>query len=109
MVRAAATSDRGGGLLGEARPLEPPPVQPAQPEWNIPTWEDIVRAHSARVYRRASPLPGHPHAPVVLTQEGFFRVFRSLSSYTPATFTAWLHPPPTHPPPPSPPPNLPIH
>ena len=63
----------------------------AQPEWNPPTWEDIVRTHSARVYRLAYRLTGNPHDAEDLTQEVFVRVFRSLSSYTPGTFEGWLH------------------
>jgi RNA polymerase sigma-70 factor (ECF subfamily) len=91
MVRVAAICDPEGGLFEEARTLESPPVQPAQPEWNLPTWEDIVRTHSARVYRLAYRLTGNPHDAEDLTQEVFVRVFRSLSSYTPGTFEGWLH------------------
>jgi RNA polymerase sigma-70 factor (ECF subfamily) len=61
MVRVAAICDPEGGLFEEARTLGSPPVQPAQPEWNLPTWEDIVRTHSARVYRLAYRLTGNPH------------------------------------------------
>jgi RNA polymerase sigma factor (sigma-70 family) len=78
-------------LFEEARTLESPPAQPTQPEWNLPTWEDIVRTHSARVYRLAYRLTGNPHDAEDLTQEVFVRVFRSLSSYTPGTFEGWLH------------------
>jgi RNA polymerase sigma factor (sigma-70 family) len=91
MVSVAAFCDPEGGLLEEARALESPPTQPAQPEWNLPTWEDIVRMHSARVYRLAYRLTGNPHDAEDLTQEVFVRVFRSLSSYTPGTFEGWLH------------------
>ena len=91
MVRVAAICDPEGGLLEEARTLESAPTQPAQPEWNLPTWEDIVRTHSARVYRLAYRLTGNPHDAEDLTQEVFVRVFRSLSSYTPGTFEGWLH------------------
>jgi RNA polymerase sigma factor (sigma-70 family) len=91
MVRVAAICDPEGGLLEEARALESAPTQPAQPEWNLPTWEDIVRTHSARVYRLAYRLTGNPHDAEDLTQEVFVRVFRSLSSYTPGTFEGWLH------------------
>ena len=91
MVRVAAICDPEGGLFEEARTLESPPAQPAQPEWNLPTWEDIVRMHSARVYRLAYRLTGNPHDAEDLTQEVFVRVFRSLSSYTPGTFEGWLH------------------
>ena len=91
MVSGAALRDAEGGLLEEARGLESPPTPPAQPEWNLPTWEDIVRMHSARVYRLAYRLTGNPHDAEDLTQEVFVRVFRSLSSYTPGTFEGWLH------------------
>ena len=91
MVTVAALRDPEGGLLEEASHLPSPPLQPAQPEWNLPTWEDIVRAHSGRVYRLAYRLTGNPHDAEDLTQEVFVRVFRSLSSYTPGTFEGWLH------------------
>jgi RNA polymerase sigma factor (sigma-70 family) len=91
MVTVAALRDPEGGLLEEASQLPSRPLQPAQPEWNLPTWEDIVRAHSARVYRLAYRLTGNPHDAEDLTQEVFVRVFRSLSSYTPGTFEGWLH------------------
>ena len=52
---------------------------------------NIVRTHSARVYRLAYRLTGNPHDAEDLTQEVFVRVFRSLSSYTPGTFEGWLH------------------
>ena len=61
------------------------------PEWTPPTWEDIVREHSARVYRLAYRLTGNSHDAEDLTQEVFVRVFRSLSGYTPGTFEGWLH------------------
>jgi RNA polymerase sigma-70 factor, ECF subfamily len=97
MVTGAALCDPEGGLLEEAGRRQPA-TQPAQPErnaqaaqWNLPTWEDIVRTHSARVYRLAYRLTGNPHDAEDLTQEVFVRVFRSLSSYTPGTFEGWLH------------------
>ena len=90
MVRAAALRYPEGGWLEEAR-QHPCVPTPAHPEWNLPTWEDIVRTHSARVYRLAYRLTGNPHDAEDLTQEVFVRVFRSLSSYTPGTFEGWLH------------------
>ncbi|MEO6714980.1 MAG: RNA polymerase sigma factor SigE [Mycobacteriales bacterium] len=59
--------------------------------WTPPTWDEIVRTHSARVYRLAYRLTGNPHEAEDLTQDVFIRVFRSLSSYTPGTFEGWLH------------------
>jgi RNA polymerase sigma-70 factor (ECF subfamily) len=59
--------------------------------WVPPTWDDVVRTHSARVYRLALRLTGNRPDAEDLTQEVFIRVFRSLSSYTPGTFEGWLH------------------
>ncbi|MDI5963893.1 RNA polymerase sigma factor SigE [Streptomyces sp. SL13] len=59
--------------------------------WTPPSWEEIVAAHSARVYRLAYRLTGNQHDAEDLTQEVFVRVFRSLSTYTPGTFEGWLH------------------
>ena len=61
------------------------------PQWTPPTWEAVVRDHSARVYRLAYRLTGNPHDAADLTQDVFVRVFRSLSTYTPGTFEGWLH------------------
>jgi RNA polymerase sigma factor (sigma-70 family) len=61
------------------------------PEWTPPSWDDVVREHSARVYRLAYRLTGNMHDAEDLTQEVFVRVFRSLPSYTPGTFEGWLH------------------
>jgi RNA polymerase sigma-70 factor (ECF subfamily) len=69
--------------------LEAPPVGGAP--WTPPSWEDIVRDHSARVYRLAYRLTGNQHDAEDLTQEVFVRVFRSLDTYTPGTFEGWLH------------------
>ena len=59
--------------------------------WLPPSWDDIVRTHSARVYRLAYRLTGNSHDAEDLTQDVFVRVFRSLSTYTPGTFEGWLH------------------
>jgi RNA polymerase sigma factor (sigma-70 family) len=59
--------------------------------WQPPAWEDIVRDHSARVYRLAYRLTGNQHDAEDLTQETFVRVFRSLHTYAPGTFEGWLH------------------
>ncbi len=71
--------------------VEPESAQPQLPQWELPSWEEIVRTHSARVYRLAFRLTGNQHDAEDLTQEVFVRVFRSLSSYTPGTFEGWLH------------------
>ena len=57
----------------------------------VPTWEQIVEDHSARVYRLAYRLTGNAHDAEDLTQEVFVRVFRSLHTYQPGTFEGWLH------------------
>lgn len=62
-----------------------------QQEWVPPTWDAIVREHSARVYRLAYRLTGDPHEAEDLTQDVFVRVFRSLDRYRPGTFEGWLH------------------
>ncbi len=67
------------------------PVKVPEADWTPPTWEQVVRDHSARVYRLAYRLTGNSHDAEDLTQEVFVRVFRSLSSYTPGTFEGWLH------------------
>src|SRR5690625_7007848 len=59
--------------------------------WTPPTWEEIVREHSARVYRLAYRLTGNQADAEDLTQETFIRVFRSLHSYQPGSFEGWLH------------------
>jgi RNA polymerase sigma factor (sigma-70 family) len=85
------------GEMPDARPADGSqplelPVELAQPDgWVPPTWDEVVRTHSARVYRLAYRLTGNSHDAEDLTQEVFVRVFRSLSSYTPGTFEGWLH------------------
>ncbi|MFW3172754.1 RNA polymerase sigma factor SigE [Geodermatophilus sp. CPCC 206100] len=59
--------------------------------WVAPTWEQVVRDHSARVYRLAYRLSGNPQDAEDLTQETFVRVFRSLADFSPGTFEGWLH------------------
>ncbi|HKA69033.1 MAG TPA: RNA polymerase sigma factor SigE [Actinomycetes bacterium] len=64
---------------------------PRPDDWTPPSWDDVVRTHSARVYRLAFRLTGNQHDAEDLTQEVFVRVFRSLANYTPGTFEGWLH------------------
>ena len=59
--------------------------------WVAPSWEQVVRDHSARVYRLAYRLSGNQQDAEDLTQETFVRVFRSLADFTPGTFEGWLH------------------
>jgi RNA polymerase sigma-70 factor (ECF subfamily) len=68
-----------------------PAITDSEAPWAAPSWDEVVRTHSARVYRLAYRLTGNPHDAEDLTQEVFVRVFRSLSSYTPGTFEGWLH------------------
>ena len=74
-------------------PVPAPPVGATvnDASWTPPSWDEVVRTHSARVYRLAYRLTGNQHDAEDLTQEVFVRVFRSLSSYTPGTFEGWLH------------------
>jgi RNA polymerase sigma factor (sigma-70 family) len=57
----------------------------------VPTWEEVVRDHSARVYRQAYRLTGNQHDAEDLTQDVFVRVFRALDGYQPGSFEGWLH------------------
>jgi RNA polymerase sigma-70 factor (ECF subfamily) len=73
-----------------------PPVDggraaPAAGTWTPPTWEEVVRDHSARVYRLSYRLTGNAHDAEDLTQDVFVRVFRSLHRFQPGTFEGWLH------------------
>ncbi len=81
MVATVTTIGRGGlgGVMSE-------PLQ-----WVPPTWDEVVRLHSARVYRLAYRLTGNPHDAEDLTHDVFVRVFRSLADFTPGTFEGWLH------------------
>jgi RNA polymerase sigma factor (sigma-70 family) len=80
-------------ILQRGMPVDESDHQPGAPapDWTPPTWEEVVRTHSARVYRLAYRLTGNVHDAEDLTQEVFVRVFRSLSNYTPGTFEGWLH------------------
>ena len=77
--------------VSDRRPTTPPSTPEGGAAWAPPSWDEIVREHSARVYRLAYRLTGDRHDAEDLTQETFVRVFRSLSSYTPGTFEGWLH------------------
>jgi len=78
------------GDVSEAVPAQPPAGEPAAP-WVAPSWEQVVREHSARVYRLAYRLSGNAQDAEDLTQETFVRVFRSLADFSPGTFEGWLH------------------
>jgi RNA polymerase sigma factor (sigma-70 family) len=79
----------GSGANDAALPA--PRSVPAPADWTPPTWDEVVREHSGRVFRLAYRLTGNVHDAEDLTQDVFVRVFRSLSSYTPGTFEGWLH------------------
>jgi len=76
-----------------SRSKEPAMNQPSSENLDaeVPSWDQIVEQHSARVYRLAYRLTGNPYDAEDLTQEVFVRVFRSLHTYTPGTFEGWLH------------------
>jgi RNA polymerase sigma factor (sigma-70 family) len=80
---------RGGGLITES--AVPQPRADGDDAWAPPSWDEIVRAHSSRVYRLAYRLAGNQHDAEDITQDVFIRVFRSLENYTPGTFEGWLH------------------
>jgi RNA polymerase sigma factor (sigma-70 family) len=84
-----AERTRGGVAVKPADTSTAPALQPVPDA--LPSWDEIVRTHSARVYRLAYRLTGNKHDAEDLTQEVFVRVFRSLSSYTPGTFEGWLY------------------
>ena len=86
---ARGSSDQPDGAVQPAAAPEVPLED--RPDWQPPSWEDVVTAHSARVYRLAYRLTGNRHDAEDLTQDVFVRVFRSLSSYTPGAFEGWLH------------------
>jgi RNA polymerase sigma factor (sigma-70 family) len=69
----------------------PSPDPVVEPDWTPPSWEEIVRDHSARVYRLSYRLTGNAHDAEDLTQDVFVRVFRSLHRFQPGTFEGWLH------------------
>jgi RNA polymerase sigma-70 factor (ECF subfamily) len=80
-----------GKTAGPAKATAAGETAGVAPEWTPPSWDDLVRQHSSRVYRLAYRLTGNQHDAEDLTQEVFVRVFRSLASYTPGTFEGWLH------------------
>jgi RNA polymerase sigma factor (sigma-70 family) len=86
MVRIPDLSRRN-----KERPMAKSQTAPEGAAADVPSWEQIVEDHSARVYRLAYRLTGNAHDAEDLTQEVFVRVFRSLHTYTPGTFEGWLH------------------
>jgi RNA polymerase sigma factor (sigma-70 family) len=85
---ASATTTREGG----AAVPDLPPARPGDAAgWAPPSWDDVVREHSDRVYRLAYRLTGNRHDAEDLTHDVFLRVFRSLQDYVPGTFEGWLY------------------
>jgi RNA polymerase sigma factor (sigma-70 family) len=80
-----------GSAVAESAVAGSPVRVAGAPGWTPPSWEAVVKDHSARVYRLAYRLTGNSHDAEDLTQEVFVRVFRSLDSYVPGTFEGWLH------------------
>ena len=66
-------------------------TQVASNEWQAPTWEELVRDHSDRVYRLALRLTGNRYDAEDLTQDVFVRVFNSIHTFTPGTLEGWMH------------------
>jgi RNA polymerase sigma factor (sigma-70 family) len=100
LKRAASATPVDAGEVAGASVCDPgtvsePAALPDAPEpevaWVAPTWEQVVREHSARVYRLAYRLSGNAQDAEDLTQETFVRVFRSLATFAPGTFEGWLH------------------
>jgi RNA polymerase sigma factor (sigma-70 family) len=86
LTMAVAAVLARGGPVDEATP-----AVAVDAPWVPPTWDEVVRTHSARVFRLAYRLTGNRHDAEDLTQDVFVRVFRSLGDYTPGTFEGWLH------------------
>jgi RNA polymerase sigma factor (sigma-70 family) len=83
-------AETAGGDAAEQNVPEPRHI-PEPADWTPPSWDEVVREHSGRVFRLAYRLTGNRHDAEDLTQDVFIRVFRSLSTYTPGTFEGWLH------------------
>jgi RNA polymerase sigma factor (sigma-70 family) len=94
-ARPAPAGEVPSGAVCDPEGVSEPVVRPEAPApevaWVAPTWEQVVRDHSARVYRLAYRLSGNAQDAEDLTQETFVRVFRSLADFSPGTFEGWLH------------------
>jgi RNA polymerase sigma-70 factor (ECF subfamily) len=66
-------------------------VSPPAPAWTPPTWEELVAAHSAPVYRLAYRLTGNQFDAEDLTQEVFIKAYRSIHQFQPGTLSGWLN------------------
>ncbi|MFJ4207081.1 RNA polymerase sigma factor SigE [Paenarthrobacter sp. NPDC089675] len=74
-----------------AAPVQTSESHEAGTDWVMPSWEEVVANHSAKVYRLAYRLTGNKFDAEDLTQEVFVRVFRSLENFKPGTLDGWLH------------------
>src|SRR3569833_1566117 len=94
-VSAAVVCDpghvTGPSATGPSGMAQHEPAASAAEGWVAPTWEQVVRDHSARVYRLAYRLSGNQQDAEDLSQETFVRVFLSLADFSPGTFEGWLH------------------
>ncbi|WP_104091668.1 RNA polymerase sigma factor SigE [Arthrobacter sp. GMC3] len=63
----------------------------SEPVWSVPSWDEVVTNHSAKVFRLAYRLTGNRYDAEDLTQEVFVRAFRSLDNFKPGTLDGWLH------------------
>jgi len=92
MMTVSAVREGGvSSIVADPKLPDIPPAPAPVDEWVPPTWDEVVRLHSGRVYRLAYRLTGNRHDAEDLTHDVFVRVFRSLASYTPGTFEGWLH------------------
>ena len=89
MVLTSMAPGREAALAAGREPARDPEHQPEA--WQPPSWDEVVRTHSGRVYRLAYRLTGNRADAEDLTQEVFVRVFRALDNYRPGTFEGWLH------------------
>src|SRR5215207_2450139 len=89
-IRRGGPGTMSAATLALGRGVAMTDILGAQP-WQAPSWDDVVRTHSARVYRLAFRLTGNRADAEDLTQEVFVRVFRALDTYRPGTFEGWLH------------------
>ena len=60
--------------------------------WQPPTWEQIVRDYSRRIYNLAYRFTGNNESAEDLTQDVFVRVYRALGQYDPSqgNLSNWL-------------------
>jgi RNA polymerase sigma-70 factor (ECF subfamily) len=90
-MMGTALLERGGDVDRGRRDAVPAATHAEDAPWVPPTWDEVVRLHSPRVFRLAYRLTGNRHDAEDLTQDVFVRVFRSLADYQPGTFEGWLH------------------